>query len=122
MRLARRRATQLPDEVTKGSDDSPASEVLWIFIRHVRPPFPDLISLSEAVLLLFAKPVNPVGKTVSHMSFLILTLLSHTDLACHLVDLFNSVLFQCTPIPKQWLVSHRPRTMNLAWHVRVVRA
>ena len=59
------------------------------------------------------------------ISYELLSLISQTDLGPHLCDLFNSILFQTTAIPQQWLVSRltfipKIPTPSLPKHLRPI--
>ena len=76
-----------------------------VFLSRV-PAFdkPALISQAEvSSALALCKTGKSCGE--DGISYELLTLISKSDLAQHLVDLFNSVLFDTTVIPQQWLVS-----------------
>ena len=67
-------------------------------------PKPPLIAASE---ILNALGATKAGKSCGEdgISYEFLTVLMHSQLAPHLVDLFNSILFQVTDLPPSWLLS-----------------
>ena len=76
-----------------------------LFLSRVGPfAKPSLITLQEVQsALATCKSGKSCGE--DGVSYEFLSVLAHTGLGPHLVDFFNSVLFQTSPIPGQWLVS-----------------
>ena len=76
-----------------------------LFLARVGP-FPDMPHITATEIsnaLTSTKPGKSCGE--DGISYELLTHIMHTDLSIHLVDLFNSVLFQVTDIPPSWLTS-----------------
>ena len=84
---------------------SNAISPLDLFLARVDSfPKPSFITLEE---VLFTLATCKTGKSCGEdgVSYELLSLVAHTDLGPHLVGLFNSVLFQTSAIPYQWLIS-----------------
>ena len=85
--------------------DPPPLPALEVFLSRVDGfTSPELITLDEVTSVL---ATCKAGKSCGEdgISYELLQTLVLTDLGVHLVDLFNSVLFQTSDIPSSWLVS-----------------
>ena len=76
-----------------------------LFLNKIGPlSHCDHITHREVVeALATVKPGKSCGE--DGISYELLTILMHTDLAVHLLDLFNSILFHVTELPPSWLLS-----------------
>ena len=111
----------------KYTPPDPCVDELPLALLQSRVPLfekPNLISTQEVSDVL---STCKLGSSAGHdgITYEMLLCLSQSELAPHLVDLFNAVLFQAIPPPQEWLISKvtfipKIKTPSLPQHLRPI--